>query len=228
MEYDNQRLSEYLLLIKKLTNRKIKSPEHKDIKEDVAHEAFIKLFKQGFFNEHDLSELESQKMITSYIYMTISSCYLDQLKILGFNRKLTKSERQVEGAKYRNIINNDIDDTCESESALQVLETPEQSLFYSEAYKWIKSCFDSFIEGISEKNREKFIYAAFWKFNDYGLSLKELAKHLGYESTNPTQELKRFTQKVSMCTSPHGITVANPSEQIQFLQEQINFDEEIV
>ena len=59
------------------------------------------------------------------------------------------------------------------------------------------------------------------EFDSYGLTTKALAKHLGYTSSNPTQELKRFAEKVSLCTSPHGIVINNPHEQIQFLREQL-------
>ncbi len=222
MGTSNKQFAEYLQLIKKVTNWKIKDPSHSGIKEDVTNEVFLKLFKQGFFEKYDFHDEQEQKIITAYIKKTVWSCYMDQLKTLGFNRVLTKAEKEQTGNRYENISNEQVDGISDNDEALHVLETPDQYIYLKEAYQWVKKCYESLSSEIKDINRQQFFYAVFWQFDDYGLTIKKLASHLGYDSTNPTQELNRFVKKVSLCTSPHGITLDNPHEQVQFLHEQIN------
>tara|TARA_B110000196_G_scaffold293833_1_gene282419 strand:+ start:5881 stop:6567 length:687 start_codon:yes stop_codon:yes gene_type:complete len=217
----NNELGMYLSLIKKITAWKVKTPEHKEFKEDIAQEAFLKLFKRNFFDEYNISDAENEKIINSYVDKTVWSCYMDQLKLQGINRKLTKSEREATGARSQNIVNSPIEDVCDSEAAIHSFETPEQYLFAKDAYQWIKSCFESVSLEIQNVERKRFFYAAFWEFASYGMPMKALAGHLGYQSSNPTQELKRFIDKVTMCTQPHGIKVSSPHEQIEILREQL-------
>lgn len=214
-------LGKYLSLIKKATTQGIKTPEHKQFREDIAQDVFLKLYKRNFFDENDISDAENEKIITSYVYKTVRSCYMDQLKLQGINRKLTKSEVEASGFRSQNIVNSPIEDVCDSEAAIHAFETPEQYLFAREAYQWIKNCFDSVSLEIPNVERKRFFYAAFWEFASYGMPMKALAGHLGYQSSNPTQELKRFIDKVTMCTQPHGIKISSPHEQIQILQEQL-------
>jgi len=102
--------------------------------------------------------------------------------------------------------------------------TPEGFINAKEAYQWIKSCFDSVYGDIKDLKRKAFFDSAFWWNNDHQMPVKEMAAFVDYQSSNPTQELKRLIQKVSSCTEPHGITVVNPHEQVQFLQEQIEYE----
>ena len=222
MEADNQRLGEYLALIKKITGWKIKDPNHYSIKEDVVQEAFLKLFNAGFFNKHDFHNEEEQKMISVYVGKTIHSCYLDQLKKQGYIRHLTKAEKESEGIKYKNINHDPIEDVIKTDEALTDSDTSDQYIFIKEAYQLIKHCFELHSAKIQNMDQQKFFYAVFWRFDDYGLPMKNLATHLGYESTNPTQELNRFVTKVSKCTEPNGITVIKPHKQIPYLQEQLD------
>ena len=219
MKRNNQELAEYLTLIKKLTNFVIVDHRHVDIKDDVVQEAFLKLLKQDFFDKYDWNS--DIKIITTYIKMTIRSCYLDLLTTLGFNRPLSKKEKEITGYKYQNISHSQLDDISEDDLSLHNMETPDNAVFAKQAYQWIKKCYDSLSLGVSDLSRRKFFEAAFWDFGDYELPMNKLANHLGYESSNPTQELSRFIKKISMCTEPHGITINNAHEQIQFLQEQI-------
>jgi DNA-directed RNA polymerase specialized sigma24 family protein len=220
MTTNNQELAEYFSLIKKLTNYVIKDQGHASIKEDIAQEAFLKLLKQDFFDKYDWNA--DIKIITVYMKKTIHSCYMDQLKVLGFNRPLSKREKEVTGNRYENIIYNQFDEVSEADEALHIQESSEETVFAKQAYPWIKKCYDSLSLGVSDLSRRKFFEAAFWDFGDYDLPMNKLANHLGYESSNPTQELSRFIKKISMCTEPHGITINNAHEQIQFLQEQID------
>lgn len=221
MEADNRELAKYMLLIKKIANWKVKDLGHKNLIEDIVQEVFIKLFRQGFIKNNRLDTESENKMAFAYIKQTVNSCYMNQLTSLGINRRLTKAERLNSNSRYENIKNDYIDDVSESDLMLAEPETPEQQLFAQEAYQWIKSCYLSLLDRINDANRKIFFEAAFWQFNDYDMPLKSLAVHLGYGSSNPTQELKRFVDKVSLCTQPHGVVVNNPHEQIQFLREQI-------
>jgi DNA-directed RNA polymerase specialized sigma24 family protein len=227
MHVDNRELAKYMLLIQKITNWKVKDLGHKDLVEDIVQEVFIKLFKQKFIENNMLGTESENKMVAAYIKQTVNSCYIDQLSLLGLTRRLTKAERLNSDNKYQNIRNDDIDDVSENELKLVEKETPEQQLFALEAYQWIKSCYLSLLDKVSGAGRKTFFEAAFWQLNHYDMPLKSLAAHLGYKSSNPTQELKRFVEKVSLCTQPHGVIINNPGEQIQFLREQIENSEAV-
>lgn len=214
---DDKEMLENFLLIKKTASsiRNRSFYDHIDIEEDVAHEAFIKLFESGFFKKQDHTGRNS------YIYRTVHSCFIDKLKSLGVIRNLTKSERLKSNNKYENIHNVSMDEIIgHSEQSLDTLQ-PDGIIDATEAYKWIKLCFDSVYNAIKDATRQRFFDTAFWWQNDTGLAIKDLAKSIGYKTSNPTQELKRLVEKVSGCTEPHGITIINPHEQIQFLQEQM-------
>jgi hypothetical protein len=208
VEANNKELAEYMLLIKKLTHYKLKTqdPAYQSFAEDIVQETFLKLYKQDFFNNNKLDSEDDKKMIGAYIRI---------------NRRLTKAESISSGQKYENIKHELIEDVNENDIALPSVENPDQYVFVKEAYQWIKGCYTNLLTKINDTDRKTFFEAAFWQFNEYDMPLKTLAKHLGYDSSNPTQELKRFVEKVSMCTQPHGITINNPHEQIQFLREQI-------
>jgi hypothetical protein len=169
-------------------------------------------------NDINTSE-DNNRKINGYIVKAIRSCYMDQLKLRGINRRLTKSE--ASGNRYESIQTQAIDDTDEDNFISSPTEGPDQYVFIREAYSWIESCFNSASSDMKDTVKRSFFNAAFWEFDNYGLPMKELAIYLGYKSSNPTQELKRFTEKVSLCTGPHGILINNPHEQIQFLREQL-------
>jgi DNA-directed RNA polymerase specialized sigma24 family protein len=217
-------LAEYLLLVKKISNITIKSQEHRELKEDVAHDAFLKLYRSEYFNNHDFNNEQDKKTIYSYISKTVKSCYLDHLQKSGIIRRLSKAEAEADstGSKYQNIVNYSIEEVDEHEFIAPPIESPEQFVLARQVYHWIKNCYEAAASDMKDINRKNFIEAAFWRFNDFDFSLKDLARHLGYESSNPTQELKRFVSKVSLCTKPHGVEIDNPQEQISFLMEYLN------
>jgi hypothetical protein len=221
MGTSNKELAHYLALIKKSVSKKIQDPNHKGFIEDVIQEVFIKLHKQNFFEKNTFDFVDKDYKSRAYINLTVRSCYMDHLRILGINRKLTKEEKLSSGNKYENILNSVIEDVCESEMTLAPVQTPEQVTFITEAYHWIKQCYNSLASNVNDVNRKTFFEAAFWQLSSYNMPVKALAGHLGYSSSNPTQELKRFVEKVSMCTQPHGVTLNNANEQIEFLREQI-------
>ena len=225
MQISNQELAKYMLVIKKITNFKVID---KSIVDDISQEVFIKLFKQDFFSQNKFDTEEEEKSTGAYIKRTVHSCYMDYLTSNGINRRLTKSEKAISGNSYQNINYDHIDDVSESELNLVEAENPEQQLFAKEAYDWIKGCYTAVSEKIKDTKRRAFFEATFWHVEYYGLPLKKLASQLGYISSNPTQELNRFIEKVSMCTQPHGVVVQNPQEQIQFLREQIETQGEVL
>ncbi len=222
MGTNNQEIAEYLLLIKKFTSIKIKDPNHQDLKDDVVQDVFLKLYKTDFFSTNDLNTNgDNNRQINGYIVKAIRSCYMDQLKLRGINRRLTPSEAEESGHRYESIKTQAIDETDESNFISSPAEGPDHYVFIKEAYGWIESCFKSVSSDVKDTAKSSFFNAAFWEFDSYGLTMKELARYLGYTSSNPTQELKRFAEKVSLCTGPHGIFINNPHEQIQFLREQL-------
>jgi hypothetical protein len=150
---------------------------------------------------------------------------MDQLKVLGRNRRLTKAERSSKGKRYENIVSEQIDDVPETEKNLLETKTPEQYVFVKEAYQRIKHCFERFWAGIDDLHQKNFFHAAFWQLDDYRLPIKKLAERIGYASANPTRDLKHFISRVSQCTEPYGVVVTSPHEQIQFLLERIDDSE---
>lgn len=221
MDTSKDTLAVYLTLIKKITNKTVIDMKHQDFKEDIAHEVFIKLYRQGFFSSNNLDDEDNVGRICNYIKNTVRSCYLDHLQTIGINRRLSAAERLETGAKYQNVVSVELEDTNESDNEMQTSDSSEHYQYFEEAYSWIKSCFDGLVSEIKDLNRRKFTEEAFWRFDEYGLTMKALASQLGYTSSNPTQEFKRFTQKVALCTEPHGISISLPQEQIQFLREKI-------
>jgi len=223
MGTSNQEMGEYLLLIKKLANLKIKTPSHAQLKEDVVQDVLLKLFNNGFFSTNSLGiSDDSNKQISTYILNTVRWCYMDQLKSNGISRRLSKSEAEEAGHRYEGIKTEAIEDVDESQFMSTTVENPDHYVFVMQAYQWIEGCFNAVFSETKDTAKKAFFNAAFWEFDNYGMTMKEIAKHLGYKSSNPTQELKRFADKVSLCTSPHGIVLAHPHQQIQFLREQID------
>jgi len=218
-------MNEYLLLIKKYTGYRVKNPDHNDLKEDVVQEVFIKLYKGDFFSRHNFYSEDDKGSIISYIKRVVNTCYIDQLKLQGFNRRLTKAEQEESDNKYKNIENTQFENIDQNNESLHHSDSPEQYTFIKEAYQWVKNCFDKLVIEINDIKRKEFFEAAFWKFNQYELPVKKLAHYLGYESTNPTQELNRFTTKVSSCTQEYGITINNLQDQIEIMQEEIEKSE---
>lgn len=218
MSIDDRTAIEYLLLIKKAAAsiRKKSFYKYDDIEEDVAHDAFIKLFSSGFFERDDHAGEKS------YIYKTVQNCFIDRLKSLGIIRSLTKSEKELTDKKYENILSITMDEYTElSEPAADALSLGD-NIHVEEVYGWIKSCFEAVYEKITNDKRKAFFHSAFWFDSEHDIPLKELAKFIGYTSSNPTQEFKRLVNKVSLCTEPNGVSVVNPQEQVQFLLEQLD------
>ena len=223
--YNNEEIAEYFLLIKKLTNQKIKSPDHKFIRDDIVQDTFLKLYKNDFFsaNQFGVSEVKDME-IASYIKKVISSCYIDHLKSQGLTRRLSKPETNESGYRYQSISTQDIQDVEEGTMPQTVLNA-DQYVSLQDAYRWIRECFDSVLSATKDAYKQAFFEAVFWELDKYTMTIKELAICLGYDSSNPTQELNRFVAKVNLCTNPHGVYIDNPREQILFLSEQIlNFE----
>ena len=219
---DERLLAEYLELIKKKVNYEIKNPEHQGFKNDIVHDVFLKLFKSDFFDKYKLNDKEQSLIAASYIGKASHSCYIDYLKKSGITRQLTEKEQGQSGTKFTNIATDDIDDMSFNIEGSSF--TAEQYMMAKQAYQIIKDCFQGAISGVSNTVKATFINAAFWESNNYGLPIKQLAKHLGYENSNPTQDFNRFVQKVSECTQPSGIHLVNPDEQIEFLKQIIEID----
>ena len=220
---DERLLAEYLVLIKKKVNYGIKNLDHQDCKEDIAQDVFLKLYKSDFFDKYHLGDKEQRLIATAYIGKAVHSSYIDYLKKSGISRQSTEKEKKHSGNKFVSIVSDDIDD-MENEIAGSSF-TAEQYMIAKQAYKIIKDCFQGAMSGISNGIKTTFLGEAFWESDKYGLPLKQLAKLLGYENSNPTQEFNRFVQKVSECTQSSGIMIANPSEQIEILRQIIDTDE---
>lgn len=202
MALSRQELAEYMILIKKYCKWKIKNPNHEQHQEDVAQEVILKLIRMNWFEENRFSEDEIRnRQIMAYIKRTVATTYSD----------FTKKSHDAEDGTLNP---DEYEDT-------EVAEFDDR-LYLQTAYAKITDCFNSVSKTLRNSGGVKYFHAVFWEFENYDLNLKDLASHLGYEHANPTQELNRFVDKISLCTQPFGITVSKPQVQLQFLREKID------
>jgi molecular chaperone GrpE (heat shock protein) len=222
---DEKELVQFLALIKKQVGFSITSPEHEQCKEDIANEAFIKLYKSGVFEKYTLDTTENGRIAAAYIKKTVHSCSMDYFRKSGVYRRLTKQEQASTGLKTQSIETNDFDEQSTGESHFQDDKnayTAEQYLAAKQAYENIQVCFSSVVSTITNAIRANFLKEAFWVSDNYGVPLKQLANILGYDKSNPTQDFNRFVEKISDCTKKYNIKIVNSGEQIEFLRQIIS------
>lgn len=209
-----RKAAELLLLIKKVVHLHIKNPAHLELKNDVVQDVFIKLFKSSNFTSLDLNDTLEARSAVNYIRKTVASCYLDALVNQGMLVR-TRGDKKQGYAQAETLDDHQLTTQIEGTDREQTSLNTE----LSRAYKWIKECFDASVETIKDVSRRAYLSAAFWEKAHYDVPLKELASLMGYSSTNPTQELQRFTLKIEACTQNYGITIVNLDDEIQFLKE---------
>lgn len=220
-EVERERVyAKYLLLIKKLTRSHIKNKAHESLLEDVSQEVFFKLLKGDKFSKFDLDQPEEARLAVGYIRRVIGHCYIDALVDSGVISKIRKSGKTI----YDTILPASMSD--DERPTPEVAALGENNpLNYAElesAYNRISSCFEQAISRIKVEARKRFLAAAFWESCSYQLPLKDLALIFDYQSSNPTQELGRFTETVAQCTQAFGISIVNLGEQVQFLKDYID------
>jgi hypothetical protein len=210
----------YMSFIQKLVNKHVRNPEHIAFREDIQNESFIKLLKNEFIENNKLSSASKaeKKEISAYVARTVKSSYLDFLSKHKITKKMTENERADSGQKYKKYDYCEIDDS-ENGYTEPALFSHEERMFAETAYKKIMDCFSSALAKVGDETKKAFLTAVYWDHNSYGLSTKQLAQHFNYRSSNPTQELNRFTEKVSLCTKTIGVVIDSPQEQIMYLHE---------
>jgi hypothetical protein len=206
-------LKSYLLFIEKAVSKKVWI---RNVREDIEQEVFIKLFKAGFFEKHDLEDGLITTYASRYIFRTVNSCFSDYVIRKDFIKKTHIEEDEIntttefieKNVNYSLTIDLDEDihsvPTCVSLEAKQALEL-------------IKKCFELSAEMNPDNERLNFLEAAFWRRIYLDINLKDLAKEVGFIHSNPSQEFNRFVAKVSTCTEKDGVKITNPSEQIEIL-----------
>jgi hypothetical protein len=202
---DNYKLEVYLSFIKKASANKVWK---RDLQDDVVQEVFIKLYSKGFFDENDLMEGKVSKQAGVYIYTTITRHFIDVLRKISPKDSITDS------------LDDELSPLEEPRSFEMGVE--ESNIIGDEArnaYSAIKNCFGLTSKTVKGEAKLTFFYTAFWEFSDLGMTIKELAKHLGFENSNPTQEFNRFVSKVSHCTERQGVKLVKPNEQVEILLE---------
>ena len=213
-------MAKFLALIKKMVNKRIQNQDHHDIKDNVCQEVFLKLFRKDFFDTHTFSGSEEhKKKYTIFIKRAANSAYIDELIKLGLSRRSSRDEKNRTGNSYIVPKNQSFDDIGEHALELHQADTSVDKIFAEEAYLSIQHCFELTARKYIDDNHRIFYETAFWELAECKMTIKDLAKHLGFTSTNPTQAFNRFVEKVSACTQQHGITVKSPNEQIQILLE---------
>lgn len=224
---DEQKLGRYLVLIEKLTKAVIKEPDYVKFREDVAQDAFLKLYRSDFFETHNLDTDESAKKSSGYIKKTIATCFQDQLMQEGIYRKRAVTDVQDDDgtSKYKQLEQSSMDDTNNAFSFSSNDASAEQILIAKQSYDIIRQCFDSAMMVVVDQPKQQFYEAVFWELDKYDLSVKELAVHFGYKNSNPTQDFNRFVDKVSECTEKDGIKVVTPNEQVEFLKQILSLEE---
>jgi DNA-directed RNA polymerase specialized sigma24 family protein len=107
MDAKKQQYAGYLDIISKAAKRKVVGANI-DLREDVVQEAFMKVIRSDFFSNHDIKNPDNIKVITSYIYMAINSCLLDELQKQGRLRRSWLSEKEMGGKSYISIESSEI------------------------------------------------------------------------------------------------------------------------
>lgn len=213
---NERKTAELLLLIQKVTHLHIKNPAHFELKNDVVQDVFLKLYKSANFASLDLNDTIEARSAVNYIRKTVANCYVDALVNQGMLVR-TPGDEKRRYAQAENLDDNQLTTQIVGADRDQTSLNTE----LSRAYKWIKQCFDASVETIKDVSRRAYLNAAFWEKTHYDVPLKELASLVGYSSTNPTQELQRFTLKVESCTQHYGITIVNLGDEVQFLKEYL-------
>jgi DNA-directed RNA polymerase specialized sigma24 family protein len=203
---DNYTLEIYLAFIKKAAANKMWDRELQD---DVVQDVFIKLHNKDFFNENDLEDGKVSKQAGVYIYTTVKRHSIDVYRKRNPKDSITDS------------INIDSDDEFSAKELPSLDMGIEESCLVSEeaknAYSAIMNCFELSLKLVKGEEKLTFFYTAFWELSDFGMTIKELAKHLGFVNSNPTQEFNRFVSKVSNCTEKNGVKLTKPNEQVEIL-----------
>ena len=214
MTYQDE-LAIYLAFIKKAAHYKIWDSQMRD---DVVQDVFIKLHNKNFFQNNALVDGQVPKTTGAYIITTIERHRTD------IYRKYHKIESVTDSIESENEFEKHFDAERTSLSNVDHLWFVREEAEI--AYVSIKECFQGAITQVKDSLKKNFFEAAFWRLSDYGLPLKELANHIGFINSNPTQDFNRFLAKVSICTQNSGITLVKPNEQIDILLDLISSGEE--
>lgn len=219
---DEQKLGRYLMFIEDIAGNVLRDNDHVQFREEVAQDAFLKLYSANFFETNQLESSADENRTKAYLRMTVKSCYYDHLEKMGINKRRPLKEQKNGETKYEQFFYETTHDD-ESECTLAYESyTPEQIIMAKQAYEIIWMCYDHAVQSVMDQEKKLFFHALFWEFERYDLSVKALALHLGYKNSNPTQEFTRFVSKVSECTERDGITVATPHEQLELLRQIMN------
>lgn len=225
---DEQRLGRFISLIDKMVKSEIRDKDHVVFREDVSQDAILKLFQSGYLEENSMDSIDDVKRVSAYIRLTVKSCYIDYLARNKINRRRADKECcGYEDSKYENFGYDQIDDpNIQGELVSEGLR-PERLVEAREVYEIIAYCFQNALILVKERERQRFYHVVFWELDEYNMTVKDLAAHVGYANSNPTQDFNRFVKKVSECTEKDGIKVVNPSEQVDFLKQILSLDEAV-
>jgi hypothetical protein len=227
---DEVSLGKFMLFIDKATKAEIKDRDFVQYREDVAQDAFLKLYRSGYLAENSIETEDDVKRVTAYIRMTVHSCYMDFLTKNGFNHRRTADDEYIDdkNTKYVKNKNESLNDPDADLSLEDNHQFDANQLYQArQAYDSIVYCFQKATEMIKEKVRRDFYQIVFWDLEDHNMSIKELAAHMGFINSNPTQDFNRFVQRVSDCTEKDGYKIVNASEQINFLKQILSLDEAV-
>jgi hypothetical protein len=227
---NDQQAAQYLLLIKKLVSKQIKDAAHYEYKDDIVNDVFLKLYSGDFFNTHTLDDKDSGSVAGAYIKRVVSSCYYDHLENAGIMVRATKRETEMTGKKTEQIKHDSIHGSDNDDDKLAVDVVSEYAgaltlMEAEEAYETIKECFNLAVEKVVDRAKFFFYHIAFWELDEYNMSLKDLAAHVGFANSNPTQDFNRFVEKVSGCTEKGHVVLRNPNEQIEILKQLLGLTE---
>ncbi len=225
--HDEQRLGQFISLIDKMVRSVITDTDHVVFREDVSQDAILKLYRSGYLEENNMDSADDVKRVSAYIRLTVKSCYTDYLARNGINRRRTDNERCEGDTKYIQHEHETINDPDNPISIESEAFTAQQLVEAREAYEVIAYCFQNALILVKESERQRFYQAVFWELDEYNMTVKDLAAHVGYANSNPTQDFNRFVKKVSECTEKDGIKVVNPSEQVDFLKQILSLDEAV-
>lgn len=104
-----------------------------------------------------------------------------------------------------------------SSERLEVLEA---------TYELIEECFDHNYIEIKDSIKKQFIYMVFWDENLAKNYLKDLAKNIGFQHSNPTQVFQRFLTSVNECLTRNNpldfeLTLKETSKEVGVIMKEI-------
>ena len=93
-------------------------------------------------------------------------------------------------------------------------------------YELIEECFDNNYSSIKDAVKKEFIHMVFWDVSLVNNFLKDLAKGIGFNHSNPTQVFQRFLDSVNECLTKNNpldfeLALKETSKEVDVIMKEI-------